>query len=44
MRRPSGEGIVAIGVFTVWLMSVVLSVAVTVGLVYAAFHFIAKYW
>ena len=44
MRRPSGEGLFAIGVFSIWLISVVLSVVVTVGLVYAAFHFITKYW
>lgn len=27
-----------------WLLSALFSVAVTVGLVWAAFHFILKFW
>ena len=31
-------------VFGVWVVSVILSLGITAGIIYAAIHFIAKYW
>jgi len=44
MRRPSGEGLFAAGVFGAWLLYVLVYLGITVAIVYAIFHFIAKYW
>jgi len=43
-RSAFGAWLTAGSVFTIWLLYVLGSLAVTVGLIYAAFHFITKYW
>lgn len=43
MGRNSGAGVVA-AMLGMWLLSAVVSLAVTGGVIYVAIHFIKKLW